>query len=62
MKVSDREVEVLVKELDENSQGSINYREFLKYAYLCHMYLSHFKLECVLNELDIEKKGLITVA
>ena len=26
------------------------------------MYLNHFKLEMILNELDVEKKGLITVA
>jgi len=26
------------------------------------MYLNHYKLELVLNDLDKEKKGLITVA
>jgi Ca2+-binding EF-hand superfamily protein len=62
MKVSDREVEILVKELDQSGAGHINYKDFLKYTYLCHMYLNHFKLEMILNDLDIEKKGLITVA
>jgi len=26
------------------------------------MYLNHFKLEMILNELDVDKKGLITVS
>lgn len=62
MKVSDREVEILVKELDNTGAGHINYKDFLKYTYLCHMYLNHYKLELILNDLDKEKKGLITVS
>ena len=57
MKVSDREVELLIKELEQDKSGQINYKDFLKYSYLCHMYLNHFKLEMVLNDLDKEKKG-----
>ena len=62
MKVSEREVELLFKELDDSNSGQINYKDFLKYTYLCHMYLNHYKLEIILNDLDVEKKGLITVS
>jgi Ca2+-binding EF-hand superfamily protein len=61
MKVTDREVAKLIEELDAAHTGKINYRDFLKYSYLCTIYLKHFNLEIMLNELDKEKKGLITV-
>ena len=62
MKISDREVDILMAELDQDKTGSINYKEFLKYSYLCHMYLNHYRLELILKELDVGKKGLITVS
>jgi Ca2+-binding EF-hand superfamily protein len=62
MKVTDREVAKLIEELDQTATGKVNYKDFLKYSYLCTMYLKHFSLEIMLIELDKEKKGLITVA
>jgi|TARA_B110000285_G_C15081490_1_gene593760 Ca2+-binding EF-hand superfamily protein len=64
MKLTDRDVELLIKEMeksDASGQGKVNYREFLKYSYLCLMYLNHNDLEMRLVELDVEKKGLISV-
>ena len=52
----------MIEELDETKAGKVNYKDFLKYSYLCTMYLKHFSLEVMLNDLDTEKKGLITVA
>lgn len=62
MKITDREVQKLIEELDQSQTGKVNYKDFLKYSYLCTMYLKHFNLEIMLNDLDKEKKGLITVA
>ena len=35
MKVTDNEVESLLKELDPQNSGQVNYRDFLKFSYLC---------------------------
>jgi Ca2+-binding EF-hand superfamily protein len=34
MKLTEREVEKLIEELDADKSGKINYQEFLKYSYL----------------------------
>lgn len=62
MKVTDREVQKLVEQLDQENQGKVNYKDFLKYSYLSQLYLNHFKLEMMLHELDTDNKGLVTVA
>ena len=62
MKLTEREVQKLIEELDQEKTGSINYQEFLKYSYLVQMYLNHLRLEHMLNDMDVSKKGLITVA
>ena len=62
MKITDREVQKLIEELDQTKTGKVNYKDFLKYSYLCTMYLKHFNLEIMLNETDKEKKGFVTVA
>jgi hypothetical protein len=52
MKVTDGEVAALVEELDREKKGKVNYQEFLKYSYLCQMYIQHLNLEYMLNMLD----------
>ena len=47
MKCTEREVMKLVQELDNQNTGFVNYNEFLKYSYLCQMYIYHYKLEIV---------------
>lgn len=59
MKCTEREVLTLVEELDKQHSGQVNYREFLKYSYLCQMYILHFKLQGLL--LMEAKQGLVTV-
>lgn len=49
MKCTEREVEKLVSELDTSNTGQVNYREFLKYSYMCSMYINHFKLQNLLQ-------------
>jgi len=39
MKVTDGEVKNLVEELDREKTGKVNYQDFLKYSYLCQMYI-----------------------
>jgi len=51
----------LVEELDAEKVGKVNYQEFMKYSYLSQMYINHLNLEYQLNELDVSKKGLVTV-
>lgn len=65
MKLTDRDVDTLIKEMeksDASGEGKVNYKDFLKYSYLCLMYLNHFDLELQLKELDSEKIGLVKVA
>lgn len=52
----------LVQELDSENSGFVNYDEFLKYSYLCQMYIYHYKLEIMIREKDIEGKNLVKVA
>lgn len=52
MKCSVREVQELVSELDNENTGHVNYEEFLKYSYLCQMYIYHYQLELMLFEID----------
>lgn len=52
MKCSVREVQELVSELDNDNTGQVNYEEFLKYSYLCQMYIYHYQLELMLFEID----------
>ena len=61
MKVTEHEVQKLVEELDKEKCGKVNYQDFLKYSYLCKMYIQHLNLEYTLNLLDSSQKGLITV-
>jgi Ca2+-binding EF-hand superfamily protein len=62
MKVTDREVEKLIEQLDQENQGKINYKDFLKFSYLAQLYLNHLKLEMMLTQMDSDKRGLVTVA
>jgi len=62
MKMTDREAQKLIEELDSTKTGKVNYKDFLKYSYLCTMYLKHFNLETMLNEMDEKKQGFVTVA
>mmetsp|Transcript_4166 Transcript_4166/g.6200 ORF Transcript_4166/g.6200 Transcript_4166/m.6200 type:complete len:133 (+) Transcript_4166:1039-1437(+) len=62
VRLTEREQDEILKALDASNQGSVNYMDFLKYSYLCHMYLNHYKLEMALKELDKDKKGLVTVS
>ncbi len=61
MKVTDREVEVLVEQMEKDKLNMVNYKDFLKYSYLCKMYFNHMKLEIELKQLDSTNKGMITV-
>jgi len=61
MKCTEFEVSQLVEELDSDKTGQVNFNEFLKYSYLCQMYIFHFKLESLLQIQDESKKGLVSV-
>ena len=52
MKCTEREVQILVSELDINNTGNVNYSEFLKYSFLSQMFIYHFKLELMLRECE----------
>ena len=62
MKCTEGEVATLVQELDKENTGNVNYKEFLKFSYMCQMYIYHFKLENMLAALDQDKKGLVSVS
>ena len=61
MKCTESEVSQLVKELDKTGSGQVNYKEFLKFSYMCQMFIYHFKLESILTSLDEAKNGLVSV-
>lgn len=50
-----------MKELDKANSGQVNYKEFLKFSYMCQMFIYHFKLESMLNAQDEDKNGLVSV-
>ena len=47
--------------LDSENEGKVNYREFMKYSYMCHMYIHIYNLEYHMKESDTENKGMVTV-
>jgi len=44
MKTSEREVSILVSELDPNNNGEIGYDEFLNACFLSYIFLKEYKL------------------
>mmetsp|Transcript_4165 Transcript_4165/g.6196 ORF Transcript_4165/g.6196 Transcript_4165/m.6196 type:complete len:141 (+) Transcript_4165:1028-1450(+) len=62
MKIGEHEMTTVMSQLSAEGEKPVNYMDFLKYSYLCHMYLNHYKLEMALKELDKDKKGLVTVS
>jgi len=61
VRLTEREQDEILKALDASNQGSVNYMDFLKYSYLCHLYINHYKLEMLLQKVDKEGRGMITV-
>ena len=39
----------------------VNYKDFLKFSYLTHLFINHCMLEHAMNEKDSEDSGQITV-
>jgi hypothetical protein len=59
MKIGPNEMENLIGNLKTESD-TVNYKDFMKYAYLCHLYLKHTELEYAMREVD-NSTGMITV-
>ena len=53
MKLGQTEVSTLISKL-KNEMDQINYKEFLKFSYLCHLFSNHMKLEEAMREADKE--------
>ena len=61
MKIGENEKAKLIENL-KSDHASVNYKDFLKYSYLAHLYLNHTKLEYAMRESDTEGKDQILVA
>lgn len=61
MKIGVQEQLSLVSKL-KNEMDQINYQDFLKYSFLCHLFFNHLMLEDSLREADQAGEGQITVA
>lgn len=62
MKVTDNDVMSLIQELDVGNTGNVDYNGFLKDSYHCNMFINIMYLQEQLQEADVKKKGMITVA
>lgn len=51
MKFGDHEREGLVTKL-QNEMNQVNYQDFLKYSFLCHLFFNHMMLEDAMREAD----------
>lgn len=61
MKATEGEMRLLVEELDQKKQGSIEYEEFLNCCYMSYIYLKEYKLRTILEEQDPAKKGAVSL-
>jgi len=61
MKATEREMRILVKELDQKETGAIEYDEFLNTCICSYIYLKEMKLRQAFARLDTEKSGYISI-
>lgn len=62
MNATQREVDLLVSELDQKQTGYIEYEEFVNYCFLSYLFQKEYKLRLLFEECDKEKKGIITLS
>ena len=62
MNVLPREFEMIVKELDPQQRGVIQYKLFLDEVYVTKMYLKEMELYNTLQDADTEGRGGVTIA
>lgn len=55
----DREIGMLINELDPQRSGFIQYEEFLNYCLLSYIILKEIKLRNYFNSIDPHKTGVI---
>ena len=60
MKIGPTEMDKLCENL-KTEGDMVSYKDFLKYSYLCHLYLNQTELEYAMREVD-NNSGMITVA
>lgn len=61
MNATQREVELLVMELDEKKQGCICYEEFVNCCFLSYLFKKELSLRILCESLDTSKNGTITL-
>jgi Ca2+-binding EF-hand superfamily protein len=61
MNASQREIELLVKELDQHDSGVIDYEEFVNCCFLSYLFQKEYKLRMLFEECDGHKQGTITL-
>lgn len=52
MKIGPAQLETLLKTLQEEKTGSVNYKDFLKFSYLTHLFRNHCMLEHAMRDAD----------
>jgi len=62
MNATQREIDILVQELDHKGNGYIEYEEFVNYCFLSYLFQKEYKLRLLFEECDKEKKGIITLS
>ena len=61
MNATQREVGVLIKELDAKDQGFIEYEEFTNCCFLSYLFTKEYKLRLMFEVYDKNKEGTITL-
>jgi Ca2+-binding EF-hand superfamily protein len=61
MNATPREIDLLISELDQKQLGIIEYEEFVNCCFLSYLFQKETKLRILFEEVDMDKKGVITL-
>lgn len=61
MNATQREIEVLIKELDPKETNAVEYEEFTNCCFLSYLFTKEYKLRLLFEEYDKTKEGTITL-
>ena len=61
MNATQREIELLISELDTKNTGIIEYDEFVNCCFLSYLFQKEYKLRILFEDCDKDKQGIITL-
>lgn len=61
MKANQRDIEILLNEMDQAKDGLIEYEDFTNSCFLSYLFAKEYKLRMMFEMVDKEKTGIITL-